>query len=219
MIPIAREELAARYRARPSEDLLRALTIEPHEYTAEALELINHELSRRNCSAPQRQELLESVRRESDEEVRSFAGVRGLLAFMVFGITASSIAVLARAGSYVFQDGPSLAPWLFILIGACQGGFGLVVCALLISRNPRAPRFAATWFLLTMTISVAESLFSYLYTGQIGTYPLSTLTGSALWLSYLSTSKRVKATYEPRDAGDNDASTPNPSAWKFVERP
>lgn len=208
MIPIAREALAARYRAWPSEELLRAVTIEPHEYTAEALELIDNELSRRNCSALQRQESFDTATRESDEEARSFTGVKGLLAFMVLVIAANSIAALTGAVSYLFQGSPPLlAAWVLILIKVCQGGFGLVVCALLISRNPRAPRYAATWFLLAMTISVAASLYS-LYIGQAGAYPLSAVAVNALWLSYLSTSKRVKATYKSKDAGDNDASTP-----------
>jgi hypothetical protein len=209
MIPIAREELTARYRTWPSNDLLRAVTIEPHEYTAEALELINDELARRNCSAPQRQELLETLTSESAEETRSFTGVRGFLALMVLVIAANSITALARAGSFVFQGSPLLVPWVLILIGACQGVFGLVVCALLISRSPRAPRYAATWFLLAMTIGVVASLYSYFYTDQAGAYPLSILVASALWLSYLSTSKRVKATYKSKDVGDN-ASSPNP---------
>lgn len=210
MIPIVREELVARYRTWPSNELLRAVTIEPHEYTAEALELINDELVRRNCSAPQREELLETVTRESGEEVRSFTGVRGFLALMVLVIAVNSIIVLARAGSLIVQGSPLLVPRLFILVGAFQGIFGLVVCALLISRSPRAPRYAATWFLLAMTIIVAGSLYSYFYSGQAGGYPLSGLVVSALWLSYLSTSKRVKATYKSKDFGDNDALSPSP---------
>lgn len=210
MIPIAREELVARYRAWTSEDLLRAATVELGQYTAEALELINDELARRNCSAPQRHELLETVTRENDEEAKKFTGVRGFLALMVFLIAFNSIAVLARAGSYVFQDSPLLDSWFFIITGACQGIFGLVVCALLISRNPRAPRYAATWFLLAMTFSVAAFLYFYFYASQAGAYPLSTLVACALWLTYLSTSKRVKATYKPKDDGDNEISTPNP---------
>lgn len=208
---IAREELAARYRAWSSEDLLRAATIEPHEYTAEALELINNELAKRNCSAPQRQELLETITRESDKEAKNFTGVKGFLALMVLLIAANSVAALARAVSFIFQDIPFLIPWgFFIIAGACLGAFGLVVCALLIGRNPRAPRYAATWFLLAMTFSVAASLYSYFYTGQAGVYPLATLVGCALWLTYLSTSKRVKATYRSKGDGYNEVSTPNP---------
>jgi uncharacterized membrane protein len=186
------------------------VTIEPHEYTAEALELINNELARRNYSPPQRQELLETVTRKGTEEARNFTGIRGFLALMVFLIASNSVAALARAGSYTFQGSPLLVPWVFIITGACQGAFGLVVCALLIGRNPRAPRYAATWFLLAMTFSVAASLYSYFYTGQAGVYPLPTLVGCALWLTYLSTSKRVKATYRPKGDGDNEVSTPNP---------
>lgn len=202
MTPTAREDLAARYRAWSSEDLLRAATLEPDGYTAEALELINDELARRGCAVPQRQELLETVTRKSDEETRSITGVRGLLALMVVVIAMSSIAVLADAGSHVFPDGPLLAPWFFVVTGACQGVFGLAVCALLLSRNPRAPRYAVTWFLLSMTFSVAVSLYSYLYTDEAGVYPLSTLVAGALWLTYLSTSKRVKATYKPHGVGE-----------------
>ncbi|MES1244804.1 MAG: hypothetical protein ABUT39_24565 [Acidobacteriota bacterium] len=196
MTAIAREELATRYRAWSDEDLLRAATIEPHEYTAEALELINSELARRNCSVPQRQELLEAVTKAADEEAGSLTGVRGSLALMIVVIAFNSIAVLVRAGSYVFQGGSLLAPLLFTIAGACLGVFGLVVSAFLIGRNPRAPRHAATWFLLTMTFSVAVFFYSYLYTGQTGAYPLGTLAVCAVWLAYLSTSKRVKATYK-----------------------
>lgn len=168
-------------------------------YTAEALELMKAELARRNCSAPNQQELLETVTRESDEEARSLTGVRGLLALMVLVIAANSIIALARAGSFVFQGSPLRDLWFFIVLDACQGAFGIVVCALLVSRRPRAPRYAAMWFLLAMTTSIAVFMYSYLYAGQVAAYPLSILAAGALWLSYLSTSKRVKATYKPSD--------------------
>lgn len=197
MISNARGELAERYRAWSSEDLMRAATIEPHEYTAEALELIDSELERRNCSAPQRQELLETITKKTDEEARNLAGVRGFLAYMIVVIAANSIAVLARAGSDAFQGSPLLASWVFIITGACLGAFGLVVCAFLIGRNQRAPHYAAIWFLLNMAFSIAVFLYSYFYADQAGIYPLATLAVCALWLAYLSTSKRVKATYKP----------------------
>jgi hypothetical protein len=199
MTSVARGELEARYRAWSSEDLLRAATIEPHEYTAEALELLNSELARRDCSAPQRQELLEAVTRETDEKAKTFTGVRGFLALLIVLITVNSIVALARAESLAFQDSHLPAPWFSIIPGACQGVFGLVVCALLIGRSQRAPRYAATWFLLNMTYSVTSFFYFYFYAGQADVYRLSNLIACALWLTYLSTSKRVKATYKPKD--------------------
>lgn len=197
---IAKQKLATRYSAWPSEDLLRATMVEPHQYTAEALELMSNELERRNCPLPQRQELLETIARGSAEEDRRFTGIKGLLALMIFVIAGNSIVLLAGAANGAFQGSSSLGPWLLTVAQACQGIFGLVVCTLLVRKSSQAPRHAASWFLLNATVTVAVFLDFSLGSGQIqsGRYPLTTALSCALWLTYLSTSKRVKATYSSK---------------------
>ncbi len=196
MSPVSQAELAARYRTCPTEDLVAA-TAEPDSYTPEALAAIEDELARRGCSASQRQELLEAAGKKSEGRSREISGVKGFLAWMVFVIAAGSVTILASVG-IAARSGSSLASWS-MLLSAGQGAFGLFVCVLLVTKSPRAPGYAAMWWLLIIAIGLANALYfdpDGVATGET----ISNITGSVLWLTYLYSSKRVEATYRPKEA-------------------
>lgn len=187
------EELAARYRGWQTEDLVRAVTVEAHDYTPEALDLISNELERRDCLGVQRQEAAEAVAKELDRGIRPLVGVRGFLALMVWVIAANSIAALFWAASTLLAHALP-RPQVFALALAVGGILGLVTCIHLVRRKSQAPRYAATWFLLVMTSNISAFLYQY-FSGGAASFPFVPVTFCGLWLAYLSVSMRVKTTY------------------------
>jgi hypothetical protein len=78
---------------------------------------------------------------------------------------------------------------------ACIGAYGLVCCVLLVLKDRRAPRLAALWFIAVVVLGVVNSVHIYSVTGTFTPLFLFSIFHSGIWLTYLSISKRVKATY------------------------
>jgi Protein of unknown function (DUF2569) len=70
-----------------------------------------------------------------------------------------------------------------------------VVCWVLLMRlDLRAPNLVALWFVAVAALVLVDSLRNDLVTGTVTT-DLFTILHSGLWVTYLSRSKRVKATF------------------------
>lgn len=192
------EELAARYQKWQTEELVHAVTLDAEDYTPEALDLMNQELERRGSPVAQRSELVEAVAQESERQLRQYAGVRGLLVWMVLVIAINS--VMALLGALRFLETPLVIYQVFAIAEGSLGVLGVVACVYLMQRKSNAPSYARTWFLLAMTIGLAEALYSFSEAGMSVSVPIGNMAVCALWLSYLSASKRVKATYGSQEA-------------------
>jgi hypothetical protein len=194
------EALAEVYRRWQTEDLVRAVTADAAEYTPEALRRLRQELARRDVAAEEQQ----AVAEQEKERGRKLVGIRGWLGFFLLLLGSNSLRVL-----WIFFPlavTPGMAPLLraYMLGRVALGVLGIAACVLLVARTRRTPQWAAAWLILNMILGVASIAF----TGD----PLSAaspLLAGALWLSYLSMSKRVKATYgEAPDEDEPDLSFP-----------
>lgn len=191
------ESLAARYRTWETEALVRAVTLDAFKYTAEALGLLRAELESRNVPPDQLRAISATQPDEVAESVRSYAGVKGWLALMVFLIAAVSCGLIFQAGMILLGTSASLHG---LSVGAL-GAFGLLTCWHLLRRAPRAPRYAMAWHVAYAILTVAYSVFHYPWDalwedGEV----VGRLIWFGLWCAYLATSKRVKATYSPGES-------------------
>lgn len=179
------EALAEVYQRWETEALVRAVTVEAADYTPGALRRLRQELERRNVEVAEQQ----AIEEQEKERGRQFVGVKGFLILLILIIGLNSLRVLAELP---LVQAPQVPPLVraYTVGRMVLGALGLAACALLMVRNRRAPRWAAAWFILNMILGVVSAVFT------ANPFPgLSPLLGGALWLSYLSTSKRVKATY------------------------
>ncbi len=189
----AREEMVARFRAWETEDLIRAAKIDSHGYTPEALALIAEELATRNDSVDQLHELEEVVAESHDREVQQLTGIKGWLLVLVLVVANGSATSLVNAARSIRQVPSEMQ--VFAFIAGAYGVFGLVTLGLLLSKHRRAPGFARTLFLSAMAISLVEAFYFYYREWRVHFFPLATMASGALWFTYLSVSKRVKATF------------------------
>ena len=185
-------DLAATYARWDTEDLVRAATTEAFEFTPEALTAMRQELERRGYRAGPEQAMAAGAPTIL-EPVPTGIGGTLLLLIVVLGVE-SIRTLLAWVGALGALHHPvsRLIAAAWVVIGGC----GLVCCALLVRKDRRAPRFAALWFIAVAVLGVINSLHNDSVTGTLRPLlVLQIILHSGIWLTYLSSSKRVKATY------------------------
>jgi Protein of unknown function (DUF2569) len=187
-------DLAATYVRWDTDDLVRAATTEAFELTPEALTAMRQELARRGCTAGPGQAMAAGAPTIFD---RAPTGIGGALLLLIVVLGVVSIQTLL---TWVGVLGALHHPVsrLIAAAWACIGAYGLVCCALLVLKDRRAPRLAALWFIAAVVLGVVNAVHNYSVTGTFTPLFLFTIFHSGIWLTYLSISKRVKATYGAR---------------------
>jgi Protein of unknown function (DUF2569) len=185
-------DLAATYARWDTADLVRAATTEAFDFTPEALAAMRQELERRGCRAGREQTMAAGAPSISEQVP---TGIGGTLLLLIVALGLESILTLL---TWLGALGALHHP-VSRLIGAawaCIGAYGLVCCALLVRKDRRAPRLAALWFIAMVVLGVVTSLHNYSVTGTLRPLLLLRISvQSGAWLTYLSVSERVKATY------------------------
>ncbi|HEX4953627.1 MAG TPA: hypothetical protein VF017_09580 [Thermoanaerobaculia bacterium] len=144
---------------------------------------------------------------EVPAEHNPYVGVRGLLALMTVMVALTSF--ISIMGSSVAFDGAQPGPVrAFALSGGVLGLYGTVVCLLLLARNPSAPTHAWAWWALSLAVLVANSLYAWLVAGQPRPLALGSMALCGVWLAYLASSQRVRATYGGPPGGAKVAHPP-----------
>jgi hypothetical protein len=185
-------DLTARYRTWSAEELHRAVATEASEYTPEALEAIRLELENRGL-APMAVQQGEEPFGEAGASDDAPKGIGGWL--LVFIIVLAIRSLRDFSFCRVALD-PRFDPFDRMIAGlsTCLGGYGLVCCLLLLAKHRNAPRLAAVYPYCLALLSIVLSV-SRLMAHRSPTGPGISLVGCGLWLTYLSRSRRVRATY------------------------
>lgn len=179
-------DLAVTYARWDTEDLVRAATTKAFELTPEALAAMRQELERRGRTAGPKQAMAAGA--------PSTTGIGGTLLLLIVVLGVVSIqTLLTWVGALGTLHHP--VSRLIAAAWACIGAYGLVCCALLVLKNRRAPGLAALWFIAVVVLGVVNAVHNYSVTGTFTPLLLFALLHSGIWLTYLSISKRVKATY------------------------
>ena len=177
------EQAAILYQRWSPAQLIRATTVERQQYLPEAIALMEIEISRRDLSAPAKNEVTEKVLKAVEiEKSRLHVWLCGTLRFFVILVFLNSLLSML-GGIYLITIGTSD----FVLLGVLNviwGVCGLLVFNLLIRRRPIAPR-CAVWLMITaIPLNLLAGGFSGLcIIGDIG------------WLLYLKRSTRVAKAY------------------------
>jgi len=185
---------AAKYARWETEDLVRAATTEAFEFTPEALTAMRRELARRGCAVGPEKTMAAGAPAILEQAP---AGIGGALLLLIVVLGVVSIQTLL---TWVGVLGALHQPVSRVIAAAwaCIGAYGLACCALLVRKDRRAPRLAALWFIAAVVLGVVTSVHNYSVTGTFTPLFLFTIFHSGIWLTYLSISKRVKATYGAR---------------------
>lgn len=184
-------DLAATYARWDTEDLVRAATTEAFEFTPEALRAMRQELERRGYTAGPEQGMAAGAP-TTFERVPTGIGGALLLLVVVLGVVSIQtlltwVGVLGALHHAVSR--------LIAAAWVCIGAYGLVCCTLLVLKDRRAPRLAGLWFIAVAVLSVVSSVHIYSVTGTFTPVFLFSILHSGIWLTYLSSSRRVRATY------------------------
>ncbi|MGD2116690.1 MAG: hypothetical protein PVG07_16675 [Acidobacteriota bacterium] len=180
------------YRSWTEEDLLQAVNAGREEYRREAIEMIEEELDRRGIDGENRADLEQKIRSEREEAMGRWAGVRGWLLIFTLLLALVSLAFIVEGlNLYFSQGGPVLAQWFLWVIG----GYGCYVVALLVQRDPSAPRRAFRLVFVFLVPTLGPALL--IYPSTSGTFLLLCFSGAMIFglLEYLRVSRRVAATY------------------------
>jgi hypothetical protein len=185
-------DLAATYARWDTEDLARAATTEAFEFTPEALTAMHQELERRGYTTGPEQAMAAGAP-TNFEPVPTGIGGTLLLFIVILGVESirTLLAWVRVLGALHHPVGRLIA-----VAWTCIGAYGLICCVMLVRKDRRAPSLAALFFIAMVVLGVVNSLHNYFVMGTLR--PLSLLrigVHSGIWLTYLSISKRVKATY------------------------
>jgi len=180
------EALAEVYRTWETEDLVRAATVDAMDYTPEALRPLRRELARRNVAVAEK----EILAAETQERNKKLVGVSGWLGFFLLLLGVNSFRILWVFLPLAASHGMAPLQRAYVLGRVALGVIGIAACVLLVARTRRAPRWAAAFLILNMTLGVVSIGFT-----RTPLSAASPLLAGTFWLLYLSTSRRVKATY------------------------
>ncbi|HXO42135.1 MAG TPA: DUF2569 family protein [Thermoanaerobaculia bacterium] len=185
-------DLAATYARWDTEDLVRAATTAAFEFTPEALTAMRQELERRGYTAGPEQAMAAGAPTVFEQVPTGIGGI--LLLFIVILGVESIRTLVAWVGALGALHHP--VGRLIAVAWTCIGAYGLICCVLLVRKDRRAPRLAALCFIAMVVVGVLNALHNYFVMGILRTpFLLRIGVHSGIWLTYLSISKRVKATY------------------------
>ncbi len=145
---------------------------------------------------------------EASRPHNAYVGVRGLLALMTVMMAITSF-ISVMGTPVAFDGGQPAAVRAFALGGGALGLYGAVACLLLVARNRNAPTHAWTWWALSLAVLVANSLYAWQVAGQPRPLALGSMALCGVWLAYLATSERVRATYGGPPGATKAASPPS----------
>jgi cytochrome bd-type quinol oxidase subunit 1 len=198
--------LAALYGSWTPERLIAAVSRRRDEYRPESLAIMEEELRKRGIAPEAVACIVAGIQQSEQEQIASLAGVRGWLLFFVAILVIHALVLLKE-----LLDAAALVPLLLekppvatnsstVLVWGYMAGlavlfpFCVFVIVAMLLKKPYAPG-AARWYLLFALISMATGAF-------LSSEPAGAVfpgLGAALWLAYLTTSKRVAATYGSSD--------------------
>lgn len=198
-------DLADRYKSWETEELVRAVTLEADEYTAEAVHLIRAELEQRGVTTKEQEALQVKVSDALQEEERPYVGIKGWLAVFVVVFMANFALILVRS---LFSFDASLPPSVKVVLAleGFLGAYALVPTWWLLSRDERGPSHAGAVILTFCVLELCSWLYFYWRDVTLQEFPFRTVLFTIVWWSYLSTSKRVRLTYRPEDVRTSTAS-------------
>jgi Protein of unknown function (DUF2569) len=184
-------DLEAIYRRWPTEKLVRASTREADQYDAATLPIMQRVLDERGLSP---EELSRSV---AEADGPDLSRVTGWLAFFIFQVVMGATAELLFAFLELADSPARLAG---SIVGMALSLYGFWCAALLIRRRPLAPTHARLWMLLNLSATLIAAALAFLANEHSVDEPtltaaLRSLFFAAIWLRYLSASKRVAAVY------------------------
>jgi len=183
-------DLAARYAKWETEDLARAATAQASEFTPDALTVMRQELERRGQVAGPEPLPATGATAAGVGPI----GVGGLLRLFVFLLGMGSIEAMGGAPG-VLDGSRGAASRLMAAAWGWTGAYGIVCCVLIMRRDRRAPGWAALWLVAVVVLSFVDSLHDYFVLGTFTSGFLSAILYCGIWLTYLSKSRRVRATF------------------------
>jgi hypothetical protein len=186
-----RADLEAIYRRWPTGKLVLASTRDADQYDAAALPIMQRVLDERGLSP---EELACAV---VDIDGPDLSRVTGWLAFFIFQVVIGATTELLVA---FLGPADSRARLAWSIVGIALSLYGFWCAALLIRRRPLAPTHARLWILLNVSVTLIAAALAFLANEHSVDEPtltaaLRSLFFAAVWLRYLSASKRVAAVY------------------------
>ena len=144
----------------------------------------------------------EVARAVADIDGPDLSRVTGWLAFFIFQVLIAATAQLLFA---LFAPAGSPARLAESIVGIAVSLYGFWCAALLIRRRPLAPTHARLWMLLNLSATLIAAALAFLANDNSVDEPtltaaLRSLFFAAIWLRYLSASKRVAVVYTNRPA-------------------
>jgi len=196
-------EQAERYQSMPTDDLLAATGVHRADYQPEALDLMEKELASRNISVDYKDQVVDKIKQQETVRDDQLRGIRGWLIVFLIVFALGSLRWLLE-GIAALVEVQSFLQFLLVLPQPVVGGWGLFVLALLMAKKPSAPRHAIRWLITVLAYRLVYGLVTVMSIGGVSSSEAGLLVlsfaGNALWLTYLSSSRRVAVTYSK----DND---------------
>ncbi len=201
-------ELEDKYKTWSNDDLIRAISLDKENYLPEALELMEVELSRRNIQVAEKDYISSNITLIDGIEAQKLNGITGFLLlfiiiffFNIFISLISGISILYRTEFH----GILLWYSFFNILIAFYGIYCLVI---LIGKKEIAIKH--TQYCLAIG-AIAATIFYFILSQDYKINILPILINSALWLTYLKYSKRVKYTYvtAPKDKLEDSSADEN----------
>jgi len=184
-------DLEAIYRRWPTGKLVLASTRDADQYDAAALPIMRRVLDERGLSP---EELADAV---VEADGPDLSRVTGWLAFFIFQVVMGATAQLLFA---FVEPADSPARLAGSIVGIASSLYGFWCAALLLRRRPVAPTHARLWMLLNLSATLTITALAFVANERSVDEPtltaaLRSLFFAAIWLRYLSASKRVAAVY------------------------
>lgn len=185
------------YEQWSTERLLKALEIEAEQYRPDALPVMRRVLESRGLPDAEVQARTSDLQSEQQSEDRRLARMRGWLLVFIAIVGLNALSELGMALVAAASD----AHWTFRVVAVLFSTvalYGLYSMYLLVRRRSSAPAHARRWILLSFVATAIWAVISYAVAGA-GVVDLTVLLGPAffmaVWIAYLSESKRVAAVY------------------------
>lgn len=186
------------YAGWPTEKLVEAVVLRPDEYNSEATALMKHVLDGRGVLQDEIDAIAAGLRsgRTDDRQLGDIAG--WLLVFIVWTAVSSTFGIIMGPRMLLGSEhGITAAIGLLVVGASIYGGY----CASLLGlRRHDAPAHARRWLISLVVTAVLAAVAEYVRDGDVVSGPGRPIVFSAIWLAYLSRSKRVAQVYGTADS-------------------
>ena len=183
----------------PTEKLVEASVLLADEYDPSATALMRQVLDQRGVAEAEIESIAASLR-PGRSHGRHLGDIRGwLLVFIVWSAATSIVATVTGLLALLGSDHWVRAVAAMVVIGI--GGYGSYCATILVKRRADGPVHARRWLLAGALASMVAAALEYAVSGD---WPPGSGRGvlfAALWIPYLSRSRRVACVYEVSPKG------------------